>query len=109
MNNIELEQKIKELVAIDSYIDLRLAMMNFDNEYKHTDFYKMTKLSLEKIVSEARLHYASHLDGLTNKIQKIIDNLSLDNVNQLLDQMTNTFQKENKEIGEMLDTVKELR
>lgn len=109
MDNIELEQKIKEIIAIDNYFDMKIAINEFELEYKKSDFYKKTKMSLKDVVSEARMHYALHLEGLGDKIQKLIDNLSIQNINDLLDQIAQTFGTENTEIGEMLKEFKDLR
>lgn len=109
MDNIELEQKIKEIIAIENYFDMKVAINEFESEYKKSDFYKKTKMSLKDVVSEARMHYALHLEGLGDKIQKLIDSLSIQNINDLLDKIERTFGTENAEIGEMLDTIKDLR
>ena len=109
MDNIELEQKIKEIITIENYFDMKVAINEFESEYKKSDFYKNTKMSLKDIVSEARMHYALHLEGLGDKIQKLIDSLSIQNINDLLDKIEQTFGTENAEIGEMLNTIKDLR
>ena len=66
-------------------------------------------MSLKDVVGEARMHYALHLEGLGDKIQKLIDSLSIQNINDLLDKIEQTFGTENAEIGEMLNTIKDLR
>ena len=109
MNNVELEQKIKEIIAIENYFDMKIAINEFESEYKQSDFYKKIKMPLKDIVYEARMHYALHLEGIGDKIQKIINGLSLEKFNELLDQISTTFGNENAEIGDMLDTIKELR
>ena len=109
MNNIELEQKIKEIIAIENYFDMQVAIKDFDNEYKKSDFYRNTKMPLKEVVREARVHYALQLKDLGNKLQNLIDGLTLEKVNEILDQMGNVFGQENTEIGEMLETIKGLR
>ena len=109
MNNIELEARIKTLCAIENYFDMVIAIKDFEKEYKTTDFYKMTKRSLENVVKEARLHYALQLKDLGRQLQTLIDNLSLENVNDLLDKMGLVFGEENKEIKESLEIMKDLK
>lgn len=109
MNNIELEQRIKEIIAIDNYFDMKIAINEFEPEYKQSDFYKRTKISLKDAVNDARMHYTLHLEGIGDKIQKLINGLSLEKVNELLDQIAQTFGTENTEIGEMLKEFKDLR
>lgn len=109
MNNIELEQKIKEIIAIENYFDMKIAMNDFESEYKKTDFYKKTKISLVEVVREARIHYTLQLDNIGEKLQRMINSLSLEKFTEILDQLGQTFGTENSEIGEMINTLKELR
>lgn len=109
MNNIELEKKIKELLGIENYFDLVLAIKDFEKEYKTTDFFKVTKRPLEAVVKEAKIHYALQLNDLADKLQKVLDNLSLESVNELLDKMSGVFGKENQEITESLEVLKNLK
>ena len=109
MNNIELEARIKTLCAIENYFDMVIAIKDFEKEYKTTDFYKMTKRPLENVVKEARLHYALQLKDLGNHVQELLDNLSLENVNDILEKMGVIFGEENKEIKESLEVLKDLK
>lgn len=43
MNNIELENKIKEIIEQDNYFDMMLLASVFEKDYKTSDFYKATK------------------------------------------------------------------
>ena len=109
MNNIELEQKIKELCAIENYFDMYEAIAAFEKEYKASDFYKNTKRPLEKVIKEARIHYALQLQDLEKKIQNLIDNLSLEHLTELLDKVSDIFTAENNEILEELNILKGLK
>ena len=64
--------------------------------------------SLEEL-KNADLEALAKVEGIGDKIQKIINGLSLEKFNELLDQISTTFGNENAEIGDMLDTIKELR
>ena len=46
MNNQELELKVKELLAIENFFDMIIAVKDFEKEYKNSDFFKSTKMSL---------------------------------------------------------------
>lgn len=108
MNNIELEQKIKELIMIENYFDLIEQVKEFEKEYKNSDFYKSTKMSLDKVIREARIHYALNFVGMRAQLQKVINNLDINHLNELLDQIGETFGQENKEINEQLEVLKDL-
>ena len=109
MNNVELEKKIREISAIDNYFDMVEAMIAFEKEYKSSDFYKKTKRPLDVIIKEARIHYALQLKDLGKRIQELLDNLSLDNVNELLDKMGGIFAQENEDIKEAAEVFKNLK
>lgn len=109
MDNIELENKVKELIKIDNYFDFVLAVKDFDKDYKASDFYKKTKKPLAEVMKESRIYYALQLKDLANRLQDLIDNLSLDNLNDLLNQMGDTFAQENSEIRESLEVLKDLK
>ena len=109
MNNIELEKKIKEFCAIDNYFDMIEAIAAFEKEYKTSNFYKKTKRSLEQVVKEARIHYALQLKDLGRRIQEILDDLSLENVNDLLDKIGGVFAQENEDIKNSLEVFKDLK
>ena len=68
MNNIELENKIKELLNIENYFDMIVAMKKFEPEYKKSDFFKETKMPLDIAVKQAKIYYAFQLNDIANKI-----------------------------------------
>lgn len=109
MNNIELEQKIKQIASIENYFDMIMAIKDFEGEYKTSDFYKKTKKPLEKVLLESKIHYALQLQGLGEKIQNLINNLDLNHLNELLDQTATMFEQENNEIKESLEVIKDLK
>lgn len=109
MDNIELEQKIKELIMIENYFDLIEKVKEFEKEYKNSDFYRNTKMPLDKVIREARIHYALNFVGVGNQLQKVINNLDISHLNELLDQIGETFGRENQEINEQLEVIKDLK
>lgn len=108
MTNIELETKIKELIAIENYFDMIEAVNAFEKEYKSTGFYKTTKKPLIEVMREARVHYALQLQDLTEKIQSMINDLSLEKVQDLLNQLGDVFTQENTEVQDSLKILKDI-
>ena len=106
MNNQELELRIKELLSVSNYFDMVEQVVEFEKEYKATDFFKKTKKSLVDVIKEARFWYV--FDNLRNKLQFTIDSLDLTKVNDVLNQVANMYSAENENIIEALDIFKEL-
>lgn len=109
MNNVELEKKILEIISEDNYFEMVSKAMAFDKEYKTSDFYKLTKKPLMEVIKETKIYYALQLKDLTHYLQEAINNLSLEKVNQILDQMGNMFGQENEEILKDLEVFKNLK
>ena len=109
MDNIELEQKVLEIIKEDNYFELITKALAFEKEYKTSDFYKATKKSLMEVIRESRIHYALQLRDMTRQLQKMLDSLDLSNVNQVLEQMSSVFANENEEIQTSLEDFKNLK
>ena len=109
MDNIELEQKVLEIIAEENYFEMVTKALAFEKEYKTSDFYKNTKKPLMEVIKETKIFYALQLKGLEKYIQNLINNVSLDNISEILDQIEQTFSKENSEIRESLEVFKDLK
>lgn len=108
MNNIELELKIKEIISERNYFTMVMAAKAFEPEYKRTDFYKETKMPLQEVIKECKIYYFLQLDNLAEKIQLLIDNLSVEKINAVVDQLGEVFAQENTDIKEALETFKDI-
>ena len=73
MDNKQLEQKIKEIIAISNYFDMEQAIMSFNKEYKKSQFYKNTHKALKSVVKEAKLHYLMDINSFRKVINIIIN------------------------------------
>lgn len=105
MNNVELEKKIKELIEIENFFDFYQALVEFEGEYKQSNFYKETKLKLNDAVKMARTHYLLQMKDLSNKINKFLASLDLDKVQELINQFGEKLQTENSEIMEQINSL----
>ena len=109
MNNIELEQKILEIIGQDNYFDMVIMANEFEPEYKKSDFYKQTKKPLKEVIKEAKIYYTLQLRDLGNHLQQLINGLSVEKLSMVLDQMGTLFTQENNDIMNSLEVFKDLQ
>ena len=109
MDNVELEQKVKEILNITNFFDMLLAAKEFEKDYKTSDFYKITKMPLMEVLKEVKSFYTFSVDTIVEKIQTTVNNLDLTKLNSLFDEMGNLFQKENQETMDMLNNLKDFK
>ena len=109
MDNVELEQKVKEILNITNFFDMLLAAKEFEKDYKTSDFYKITKIPLMEVLKEVKSFYTFSVDAVVEKIQTVVNNLDLTKLNSLFDEMGNLFQKENAETMKILGELKDFK
>ena len=106
MNNQELELKVKEILAIENFFDMMEAAIAFEKEYKGTNFFKKTKMPLVEVIKNSKMWYTIQLKGIGDKIQSLINGLDFTNVNDVINNLGNTYAQENNEI---MDIIKEFQ
>jgi hypothetical protein len=110
MNNQELELKVKEILEITNFFDMVEAALGFEKEYKNTLFFKKTKMPLIEVIKNSKAWYIAQLDNISNKIQSLIDNIDLSNLQDVVNQFGSIYELENQEtlniIKEFKDIVK---
>lgn len=109
MNNVELEKKILEIISEDNYFEMVTKAVQFEKEYKTSDFYKLTKRPLMDVIKETKIYYALQLKDLGRYVQDFMDNLSLEKAMQFFDKLGETFSQENGEIMEGLEVLKNFK
>ena len=108
MNNQELELKVKEILAVENFFDMTIAAVEFEKEYKGTEFYKKTKMPLVEVIKNAKVWYSLQLNDIQNKIQKLVNGLDLEKVNSILEEVATVFGTENEEIMEAAKMFKDI-
>ena len=108
MNNQELESKVKEILSIENFFDMMEAVFAFEKEYKTTEFYKKTKMSLIEVMKESKLWYALQFKDIESKIQSFINDLDLSNLNNILEQLGDVYGQENEETLNIIKEFKEI-
>jgi hypothetical protein len=106
MNNQELELKIQEILAIENFFDMMEAVVVFEKEYKTTSFYKKTRMPLVEVIKNSKMWYLTQTTGIAAKIQGIIDEISFDNIQEVLMTLGNVYEQENKDT---IDIIKEFK
>ena len=108
MNNQELELKVKEILEIENFFDMIEAAIAFEKEYKGTDFYKKTRISLIEAIKAAKMWYMFQFKDIGSKIQNLIDNLDFNKFNELLNQLGDVYSQENLETLNIFKEFKEI-
>ena len=108
MNNQELELKVKEILSIENFFDMMEAVFAFEKEYKTTEFYKKTKISLIEVIKESKIWYALQFKDIESKIQSLINDLDLSNLNNVLEELGDVYGQENEETLNIIKEFKEI-
>ena len=92
MTNQEIIEKINTLMSEnENFCDLLLALKNFNKEYKKSNFYKKTRISLNRLVRQYRTYSFTNLDEIFDRIQEKINNLDLSNVQNIVDTLARGY------------------
>ena len=108
MNNQELELKVKEILENKNFFDMIEATIAFEKEYKGTEFYKKTKMPLIEVIKESKIWYVLQFKDIGSKIQNLINDLDLSNINSVLEQLGDVYSQENEETFNILKEFKDI-
>ena len=108
MSNAELELKIKEILSVENFFDMIEKVVEFEKEYKGTNFYKKTKMPLMEVIKNSKVWYTLRFDSLQEKIQELINGLSFENINSILDQFSQVYAQENTETLSIINKLKDI-
>lgn len=109
MTNQEIIEKINTLMSEnENFCDLLLALKNFNREYKKSNFYKKTRISLNRLVKQYRTYSFTNLDEIFDRIQEKINNLDLSNVQNIVDTLGFNTDREIEDLNSSWDGLKDL-
>lgn len=109
MTNQEIIEKINTLMSEnENFCDLLLALKNFNKEYKKSDFYKKTRISLNRLVKQYRAYLFTNLDEIFDRIQEKINNLDLSNVQNIVDTLGFNTDREIEDLNSSWNGLKDL-
>lgn len=108
MDNEKLELKIKEIINQKNFFDMIIMAKEFEKDYKETDFFKQTKMSIFDVIKQSKMFYMTQLDDIFTKVQMKLNDLNLEKVLEIIDELGQKFSQENNEIQEMLTNYKDI-
>lgn len=109
MTNQEIIEKINTLMSEnENFCDLLLALKNFNKEYKKSDFYKKTRISLNRLVRQYRAYSFTNLDEIFDRIQEKINNLDLSNIQNIVDTLGFNTDREIEDLNSSWNGLKDL-
>ena len=109
MTNQEIIEKINTLMSEnENFCDLLLALKNFNKEYKKSDFYKKTRISLNRLVRQYRVYSFTNLDEIFDRVQEKINNLDLSNVQNIVDTLGFNTDREIEDLNSSWNGLKDL-
>lgn len=109
MTNQEIIEKINTLMSEnENFCDLLLALKNFNKEYKKSDFYKKTRISLNRLVRQYRAYSFTNLDEIFDRVQEKINNLDLSNVQNIVDTLGFNTDREIEDLNGSWNGLKDL-
>ena len=109
MTNQEIIEKINTLMSEnENFCDLLLALKNFNKEYKKSDFYKKTRISLNRLVRQYRAYSFTNLDEIFDRVREKINNLDLSNVQNIVDTLGFNTDREIEDLNSSWNGLKDL-
>lgn len=109
MTNQEIIEKINTLMSEnENFCDLLLALKNFNKDYKKSDFYKKTRISLNRLVRQYRAYSFTNLDEVFDRVQEKINNLDLSNVQNIVDTLGFNTDREIEDLNGSWNGLKDL-
>ena len=107
MNNQELTTKLQEILSNENYFDMIEAALAFEKEYKQSEFYKKTKMSLMDALKGQKVWQTINMKNMFGKIQEEINKLELSNLMNVITEAGNMFDQQNEEILNIMQGVKD--
>ena len=109
MTNQEIIEKINTLMSEnENFCDLLLALKNFNKEYKKSNFYKKTRISLNRLVRQYRAYSFTNLDEIFDRVQEKINNLDLSNIQNIVDTLGFNTDREIEDLNSSWNGLKDL-
>lgn len=104
MNNTELQQFFKDILDIDNCFDRVIELKRKNKEYKKSQFYKQTKISIHKAFTLFKLEFFNDIVKIINSpILNTIKTCDLDKLKDIIENFLSDIDPET--YSELLDTI----
>lgn len=87
MNNEELIQFLDSVHDMPNYCDRIVALKNFEKQYKKTEFYRQTHMSLQQLYMQYTLEQTLTLRIITKNINEMFNNIDADQFIAMMDEV----------------------
>jgi hypothetical protein len=106
MDNKEIIQKLHEILQSNNLCDEIQLLKKFNKEYKKTDFYKTTHVSLKTLYSQYKTESMLKLDVLFKNISSQLENLDTDAIVSALGAIDEETKQQLKEYKDLIKDIK---
>ena len=108
-DNEYLNTKLQEIVTKNTnFFDMMQQLIEFEKDYKNSDFYKRTKLSLNEILQPARMFYFTNTKVWSDKLNVVLNSIDSEQIVALLDKAGDILEENNNATLEQIKEFKEL-
>lgn len=108
MTQQEINELVKSIAESEDICDAILMIKDNEKEYKQSDFYKQTRFDLTYLVEFYKKLNPINFNGLKDKIQELINDLSLEKIENIFNQFMGDTEQLTQIFGEKIDSFKEL-
>lgn len=105
--NKNLESQIKKILSNRNFFDMVIEAKKFEPEYKKTEFYKETHMPLIEAIKDAKVFYSLQLETVFDLIQEKINNLNLENITNIMEQLSTSLEGERNQFESVLKDFKD--
>ena len=106
MNNEKLQQKLEEISLKTNYLDQILALKMLNKEYKKSQFYKQTRIPLNRLYHDFLIGRFTSLQNVIAFFQEAINHLDFKKLDDIINNFSASFADENAQIFDSLKLFK---
>ena len=106
MTQQDINELVKTIAESNNVCEAMLMIVNSEKEYKQSDFYKQTKISLIDLIKTYKTIHPINWQEVKEELQNIVDNLSFDHLQNMLDSFVSDSQLLTTDFKEQVENFK---